>query len=146
MTKTTKTKKKEKVMPPPEEIPPMRVRTFDTVSTLGDECAAKVKETEDLGDKLEFLKDGLSAAVRELISIAFERAEVNDLVTNEPSFQHLQFFDPSSIFNADVDSLKVAQVMSLLTNLQSQVDKLVKQPASGVDETLVLRLEKVYKF
>ena len=94
------------------------------------------------------LKDGISVAVKEFISISFEKAEVNDLITNDPSFHHLQFFDPGAIFTADMDSLQIAKVMSMITNLQSTVDKLAKKPSggSGLTNQMVERFEKVKFF
>ena len=142
--KETKTRKKNKTAPPtPELIESVQPRTFDSVVKIGTDCAEKVKNTLDTEEKLCLLKDGISDAVKELISIAFERAEVNDLISNESTFQHLQYFDPGAIFNADADSLQVAQVMSMISNLQETVTKLaVKQP-SGLEEKMVTRIEKV---
>ena len=114
---------------------------------LGEKIAAKVKNSEDLGEKLEFLKDGISEAVKEFISITFENAEVNDLIVNEPSFNHLEFFDPGAIFTADMDSLQVAKVMSMITNVQEQVTALANKNTpstnSNVDGALLSRIENV---
>ena len=100
-----------------------------------------------MGEKLDFLKDGISEAVKEFISIAFENAEINDLIANEPSFKHLEFFDPGAIFTADMDSLQVAKVMSMISNIQGKMDSLSTKMApskqQSLDGKLVERIEKV---
>ena len=146
MAKETKAKKKQEkpVAPQPEKLPGTKMRTFSAVTTAGNKCVMNVQEAEDLETKLIVLKDGLSAAIKDLISITFERAEINDLITNEPSFQHLQFYDPSSVFSADADSLQVAQIMSMISNLQQTVTNMVSKQSKPVDEKLIQRLEKVF--
>ena len=89
------------------------------------------------------LKDGISQAVREFISIAFEKAEVNDLISNDPDFKHLQFYDPGAIFTADMDSLQIAKVMSMITNLQETVNTISKKQTTSLTNTMAERFEKV---
>ena len=96
---------------------------------------------------MDLLKDGITETVKEFISIAFESAEINDLIVNEPSFKHLEFFDPGAIFTADMDSLQVAKVMSMISNLQDQMKTLstkvtsTKQPP--LNGQIVERIENV---
>ena len=89
------------------------------------------------------LKDGITDTVHEFISICFERAEVNDLISNEPNFKHLQFYDPGAIFTADMDSLQVAKVMSMITNLNETVTKMAKKQGATLTNQMVERFEKV---
>ena len=100
-----------------------------------------------MDEKLEFLKDGISEAVKEFISITFENAEVNDLIANEPAFKHLEFFDPGAIFTADMDSLQVAKVMSMISNMQEQITVIAnKQPTvvkSNLNGQIADRIENV---
>ena len=135
------------------EIPPLtevesnpKPRSFSTVTTLANDFTKKVKEEQDTAEKLVLLKNGIHDALKNFVSIAFEKADVNDLISNEPAFQHLQFFDPSAIFTADMDSLQVGKVLSMITNLQDTVTKLVEKPrpaASNIDEKIIKRLETV---
>ena len=89
------------------------------------------------------LKDGISDAVKEFISIAFERAEVNDLIANDDAFKHLQFYDPGAIFTADMDSLQIAKVMSMISNLQETVTNISKKQTSSLTNSMAERFEKV---
>ena len=137
--------KKDKTSATPTNIQPMEVmegnkpRTYTAVTVLGNKFTAIVKEEPDKEKKLmEFLK-GIHDAIRTFVSISFERAELNDLITNDPDFQHLLHFDPSAIFNADANSLKTAQVMSILTDIQAKVKK---PSVENVQETLD-RVDKV---
>ena len=93
---------------------------------------------------MELLKDGISEAVQEFISVAFEKAEVNDLISNDPAFKHLQFYDPGAIFTADMDSLQIAKVMSMITNLQESVTNISKKQTTSLTNSMAERFEKVY--
>ena len=110
--------------PRPDPIPDVKSRTFATVTTMGNTMAKKVKEEKDETVKLELLKNGIADCVKQFVSIAFEKADVNDLITNDPAFQPLQFFEPMAIFTKDLDSLQAAKVMSMISNLQETVGKL----------------------
>ena len=105
-----------------------------------------MKETADEGEKLVLLQEGLSKAITEFISIAFERAEVNDLISNQPEFKHLQFLDPDVIFSAEKADMNSAKIMSLISNLQETVTTLLSKSDKKTDlaDQLVNRLEKVF--
>ena len=104
-----------------------------------------MKETDDEAEKLEILQAGLSKAISEFISIAFERAEVNDLISNQPEFKHLQFLDPDALFSAEKADINSAKIMNLISNLQDTVTTLLsKSDKKGeVPAQLIDRLEKV---
>ena len=102
-----------------------------------------MRKEKDPAIKLEMLKDGISNTVREFISICFERAEVNDLISNEPIFKHLEFYDPGAIFTADMDSLQVAKVMSMISNLQDTVTTMSKKSSASLTNQMAERFEKV---
>ena len=132
--------------PPLTEVDQSKPRTFASITTLANNFTKKVKEEQNTAEKLVLLKNGIHGALKSFISIAFEKADVNDLISNDPAFQHLQFFDPSAIFTADLDSLQVGKVLSMITNLQDTVTKLVeksKSSPSNLDERIIKRLEAV---
>ena len=150
MAPKEKGKKKEKPadtadMPPCEAIKPNKPRTYASVVTLSNNFTAKVKDEVDETKKLEFLKEGIVEAVKSFISITFERADVNDLISNHSDFKHLQHFDPAAIFNADVNALHTTKVLSMISNLQETVVKLVEKPskAPALPQPLINKLEKV---
>ena len=113
--------------PRAEPIGEPKTRTFATVTSMGNNMTKKVKEENDQAVKLELLKNGIADCIRQFVSIAFERADVNDLITNEPTFQSLQFFDPMAIFTKDLNSLQAGKVMSMITNLQDTVVTLTEK-------------------
>ena len=136
-------------IPPLTEMDQTKPRSFSAITTLANNFTKKVKEEQDTAEKLDLLKKGIHEALKTFVSIAFEKAEVNDLISNDPAFQHLQFFDPTAIFTADMDKLQVAKVLSLISNLQETVTKLVEAPksvGSNLDEKIVKRLETVSGF
>ena len=108
-------------MPKADTIADVKTRTFATVTALGNTITKKAKEETDETEKLTILKQGIADCIKQFVSIAFERADVNDLITNEPAFQHLQFFDPMAVFSKDMDSLQTGKVMSMISNLQKTV-------------------------
>ena len=146
-----KTKKKEKEIPPmpsPTLIDSSKPRTFATVATIGNNLSKQVKDETDEAKKLSILKSGIFDAVKKFISITFEKAEVNDLITNHAEFQHLQFFDPTAIFRQDLDSLQAAKVLSMIDNLQKTVVNLSEKNSSVsvANQVLLAKLDKVIKF
>ena len=147
-------KKKSEKATPTTDLPPMtpieqaQPRTFAAIATLATNFTKTAKEEQDSAEKLNILKNGIQNTVKSLISLSFEKSEVNDLITNDPAFQHLQFFDPSAIFTSDLDSLQVARVLSMLTSIQDTLTGLSKKPIQSVsnpktDDKTVTRLEKV---
>ena len=106
---------------------------------MGNNFTKTVKETDDNSEKLELFLEGIHDSIREFVSIAFEKADINDLITNNEKFKFLQFFDPAAIFKADKNSLKTTQVMSILTDIQS---KMSSKPAQAPIKMLE-RMEKV---
>ena len=95
--------------------------------------------------KLQIFKDGMQEAIKEFINISFERADINDLITNDPKFQPLQYFDPAAVFKADMNSLQMGQVLSFMENLQASVDKIEQKinSAEPQDSGLINRMLKV---
>ena len=97
--------------------------------------------------KLELFKNGVQEAIREFISISFEKADINDLISGNPNFQQLQYFDPNAVFKSDLNSLQMGQMLSFMNDLQKSIAKLdekisqVQEP----DSELVNRLLKVKK-
>ena len=91
------------------------------------------------------MQEGLSKAITEFISIAFERAEVNDLISNQPDFKHLQFLDPDVMFSAEKADINSAKIMSLISNLQETVTTLLSKSdkKANCSTQLIERLEKV---
>ena len=91
------------------------------------------------------LQEGLSKAIAEFISIAFERADVNDLISNQPEFKHLKFLDPDVLFSAEKADMNSAKIMSLISNLQDTVVNLLSKSdkTDTVPSQLIDRLEKV---
>ena len=106
---------------------------------MGNNFTKIVRETDDTSEKLELFLDGIHDSIKEFVSIAFEKADINNLITDDEKFKFLQFFDPAAIFKADKNSLKTAQVMSILTDIQS---KMSSKPAQASVKTLE-RMEKV---
>ena len=149
-------KKKSDKATPVTDLPPMtpidqsKPRTFAAIATQATNFTKTVKEEQDTAEKLTILKNGIHEAVKSFISLSFEKAEVNDLITNDPAFQHLQFFDQSAIFTSDLDTLQVARVLSMLTTIQSTLTGLTNKPIQTVsnpktDDKTISRLEKVLK-
>lgn len=136
--KKDKNPAKPNSMPPADTIKPPKVRTFTAVTNMGNKFTELVKMADE-DQKLQLFLDGVHDSIKELVSISFERAEINDLITNKPEFQKLQFFDPSAIFNAESNALKTGQVMSILTDIQTKCNKSAFEPSKKV----VDRLEKV---
>ena len=147
-------KKKSGKATPVTELPPLTPieqqvpRTFAAIASLATDFTKNVKEEQDTAEKLVILKNGIQDSVKSLISLSFEKAEVNDLITNDPTFQHLQFFDPSAIFTSDLDTLQVAKVLSMLTTMQTTLTNLANKPSPPIsnpktDEKSLARLEKV---
>ena len=116
-------------------------RTFSKVATMGNTFTTKVKETEDEEEKLQVFKAGIHNLIKEIIGVSFEKSEILDLIANNPKFQPLQYYDPTSVFRQDMDSLQMGQVLSLIASVQNTVDKL-ETKADGSPE-LINRLEKV---
>ena len=111
---------------------------------MANTFTAKVKEIEDTEEKLETFKNGIHDVIKEVIGVSFEKADLLELMANNPKFQPLQYYDPTAIFRSDMDSLQMGQVLSLIANVQNAVDKLVDQgPKSG---ELIPRLEQVKLF
>ena len=137
--------KKDKTLATPANIQPMenvegkKPRTYSCVTQLGNRFTAIVKEEPDNKKKLKEFLRGIHDAIRELVSISFERADMLDLITNDPTFQYLMHYDPSAIFNADANSLKTAQVMSILTDIQAKV----KKPDTSTVQSTLDRVEQV---
>ena len=94
------------------------------------------------------MQNGIAKAIAEFISIAFERADVNDPISNQPEFKHLQFLDPNVMFSAEKADMNSAKIMSLISNLQDTVTTLLSKSdkKSPLSEQLINRLEKVKKF
>ena len=90
-------------------------------------------------------KEGIHQAIKELVNISFEKADINDLISGNPKFQHLQYFDPGSIFKADMNSLQMGQVLSVMDNLQKSVNNIEAKmdKVEPADATLSNRLMKV---
>lgn len=130
-----KTKKKggdasSSEMPPKmDPITATKARTFATVTSMGNTVTKKVLEEPDQTEKLAILKSGITDCIKQFVSIAFERADVNDLISNDPNFQPLQYFDPSAIFTKDINSLQAAKVMSMITGVQESVQGLSEKCA-----------------
>ena len=143
--KTKKSAQTDSEMQPMTELSSAKMRTFASIATAANKMVTKVKEVNDEKEKMDMLKVGLQDCVRQLIEVSFERAEVNDIIVNQPDFQYLKFYDPSAIFTADLDKVQTAKVMSSLTNLQDTVLKVAQKPtnSTALDEKLVKRLEKV---
>ena len=135
-------------MPSPTPIENSKPRTFATVTTLGNNLSKQVKDEPDEAQKLSLLKAGIFDAVKKFISITFEKAEVNDLITNHAEFQHLQFFDPTAIFRQDLDSLQAAKVLSMIENLQKTVVDLSEKNSSVsvANQVLLAKMDKVQSF
>ena len=165
MIKVPKRKVKDKGLPPPCEPIKAKVtdynhrvkifndfqaRTFTSVTNLGNKFTAEVKDTEEEDQKLAKFVAGVSDAIREFVNIAFERAEIVDLIANQSNFKYLGNFNPDAVFDADLNSLQVGKVFSLVTNVQNSLDKLVKQGGTGakmgqsVPNSSIDRLEKVF--
>ena len=142
-----KTKKDQQDQDPPSltQVPNAKMRTFNAITTAANKMITKVKESEEDVDKIDALKNGIQDCVRQFVSISFERAEVNDIIVNQPDFQYLQNYDPTAIFSADLNKVQVAKVMSAISNVQELVVKLTNKTPSGpgVDDQLITRLEKV---
>ena len=103
----------------------------------------------DENEKLEKFVSGVQEAIKEFINIAFERADLLDLIANRSNFQYLNHFNPAAVFDADLNTLQVGKVFSLITDVQSSIDKLVKQgprvtaKPNAASEGSIDRLEKV---
>ena len=139
-----KVDKADKTDKPPKMTPQTdKQRTFSAVTTLGNNFTAKVKEESDESEKLALLKQGIVNAVKQFVSIACEKAEVNDLIAENPDFKHLQFTDPAAMFKPDEDALNLAQILSSISNLQETVVNLVNKNNSPT-EAFTARIEKVY--
>ena len=123
-------------MPQAENIEQTKPRTFSAVTVMGNKFTTSVKTLENEDEKYKVFVQGVHDSVAEFISIAFEKAEIHELITNDERFKNLQFFDPSAIFKSDANSLKTAQVMSMLTDIQA---KLGQNTSTKITE----RLEKV---
>lgn len=108
---------------------------------MGNTFTTKVKETEDEDEKLLIFKAGVHNVIKEVIGVALEKSDMLQLIANNPKFQPLQYYDPTSVFRQDMDSLQMGQVLSLIANVQNTVDKL-ETKADGSPE-LINRLEKV---
>ena len=149
MRNKEKTVESKTPMPAAEPIDTDKVRPFTSVTTMGNKFTKKVKDEPDEQEKLKLLKTGITDCIKQFISIAFERAEVNDLITNQPDFQHLQFFDPSAIFSAEASETQMGQMLSMMTNLQETVIRVTSKSdgnqaqAEKRQAELVNKLEKV---
>ena len=134
--------------PKPTLISEQRPRTFATVTSLGNTVTKKVKEETDETVKLDLLKSGIADCIKQLVSIAFEKADVNDLISNDPAFQPLQFFDPMAIFTKDINSLQAGKVLSMISNLQDTVVTLSEKYANEKNDhkDFLAKLEKVKFF
>ena len=146
--KMGKEKAKKKGIPEPEmpimdSIEPTKQRTFAAVTAMGNRFTAKVKDEVDDLEKLALLKQGICDAVKLFISISFEKAEVNDLITNHPDFQPLQFCNPMAMFSSESDTLQATKIFSVMTNLQETVVKLAAKNDSQKTDATIDRLEKV---
>ena len=117
-------------------------RTFAAVTNLGNNFTAKVRDEEDESEKLALLKQGITNAVKQFVSIACEKAEVNDLVSENPEFKHLQFVDPAAMFKPEEDALNLAQILSSISNLQEIVVSLSNKN-NNPSEAFTARIEKV---
>lgn len=131
--------------PKPDLIGEPKSRTFATVTNMGNTVTKKVREEENEEMKLDILKKGLADCIKQFVSIAFEKADVNDLITNDPNFQHLQFFNPMAVFSKDMDSLQAGQVMSMISNLQETVLKLTEKCSADTkaNQDIFAKFEKV---
>ena len=118
------------------------------MTTIGNKFTTKVKETEDNEEKLKIFKLGVQEAIRELINISFERSDINDLIAQEPEFRQLQHFDATAVFSADMDSLQMGQVLSLISNLQCSVDNISEkiEGMESADPELTQRLLEVRSY
>ena len=112
---------------------------------MANNFTAKVKETEDENEKLEVFKQGVHDVIKEVIGVAFEKADILHLVGSNPNFQPLQYYDPTAVFKQDMDALQMGQVLSLIANVQNSVDKLTATP-SGDGGAIIARLEQVNNF
>ena len=109
---------------------------------MANNFTAKVKETEDENEKLVLFKQGVHDVIKEVIGVAFEKADILHLVGSNPNFQPLQYYDPTAVFKQDMDSLQMGQVLSLIANVQNSVDKLAAASA-GDGGAIIPRLEQV---
>ena len=112
---------------------------------LGTKLAESIRNTTDEDEKLELLQKGLTEAVERFVLIAFERADVNDLISNNPNFKHFQFVKPDNMFMAESDPIHSAKIMSMITNLQETVVTLLskKDKNQTQNNDQIDRLEKV---
>ena len=133
--KSDKTKKVAN-MPTAEGIEGTKTRTFSAVTTMGNKFTTDVKNLDDDDEKYSTFVKGVHETIATLVSIAFEKADINDLVTNHEKFKKLQFFDPSAIFSAEANSLKIGQVLSILTDIQTKMSE-------SAQSRVLTRLEKV---
>ena len=121
----------------------LKPRTFSKATQMANTFAAKVKEMENVDEKLETFKNGMHDVIREIMGVAFEKADLLELIGNNPKFQPLQYYDPMAIFRSDMDSLQIGQVLSAIANIQNKVDKLVDNGPKS--DELIPRLEKVIR-
>ena len=111
---------------------------------LGTKFTDQIRKSTDHDEKLDLLQKGLSDAVEKFALIAFERADVNDLITNDPKFKHFQFIKPDNMFVTETDPIHSAKIMSMISNLQETVVTLLsKKDKNSVQNDQVERLEKV---
>ena len=104
----------------------------------------KVKDSTDNAEKYTLLHEGLLDLLKRMCSIAFERAEVNDLITNDPDFKCFKFVNPENIFSVEVDPIHSAKIMSMISNLHDTVNGLVSKSDNNTEsQNTVTRLEKV---
>ena len=109
---------------------------------MANTFTANVKEAENEQEKLVLFKQGVHDVIKEIIGVAFEKADILHLVGSNPNFQPLQYYNPTAVFKQDMDSLQIGQVLSLIANVQNSVDKLAAAP-TGDGGTLITRLEQV---
>ena len=122
-------------------VPKIQPRTFSKATQMANNFTNKVKEAEDDDMKLEIFKNGMHDVIREVVGVAFEKADVLELIANNPKFQALQYYDPTAVFSKDADSLQMGQILSMMANLQNSVEALAK--TDDQSPQLVNRLEKV---
>ena len=101
-----------------------------------------MKEATDDQIKLDLFKNGVTEGIKEFIGVAFEKADILDLIANHEEFQPLQFYNPAAVFDSNVDAMQKGQILSMLTNVQTSVEKMAKTPASSNDPKLMARIEK----